>query len=73
MAGIKQLRLSTPEASRKTYARILRAFNIGELDEGKFRALVYGLSHYLEYWKFEKDLQIESRLKAIEEKLGAAK
>mgnify|MGYP007123703269 CR=1 FL=1 len=62
-----QLRLNTLENSRKSFARIIRLYARGELDRVLFRDLTYGFTGYLAYWKLEKDIEIESRLDAIEQ------
>lgn len=67
---IKQIRLNTLENTRKSYARILRAYNKDELSENKFRNLCYGLSGYLSYFKLIKDLDIEKDIKEIKETLA---
>ena len=66
---IKQLRLNTLDNSRKSLARVLNSFHRGDMEEGKYRALVYGLAHYLQYWKLIKDVEIERRLDDLELKV----
>ena len=66
----RRLRLNTPENTRKTLGRLTRLFDAGEIKETKYRALVYGLSKLLEYFRFEKDIEIEKRILVIEEKLA---
>jgi len=63
-------RLNTLENSRKSLARILRLYAQGKIEDAAyFRNLVYGLSHLLNYWKVEHDLEFEKRLEEIEAKL----
>jgi hypothetical protein len=66
---MKVMRLNTIENSRRTLASIIREFHKGKIDETTFRALVYGMSKLLEYFRIEKELQIEERLDAIEDRL----
>lgn len=66
-----RLNLSTLEATRKSYSRVLRAYARRELDTEYFRALIYGLTGLLNYWKTEKDLEIEKRIEEIEKRLEA--
>jgi hypothetical protein len=64
-----RLTLNTLENTRKTLSRIIRKYNAGEIEDVKFRNLVYAFSHLLGYWRTEKDLEIEERLTKLEEKL----
>ncbi len=66
---LKQLRLNTLSNSRKSYNRVARAYLAGEIDTEKARGLGYLLNGVLQYWRLEKDLEIEARLDAIEVKL----
>ena len=52
--------LTTPAKARKRLARLLSMQYKGEIEPTVFKNLVYGLSKLLEYFKFEKDLQIEA-------------
>jgi hypothetical protein len=61
------LRLNTAPNARRTLARIIRLYDTGELAEQKYRALIYGLSHLLAFFKHEDDLRIEERISRIEE------
>ena len=64
-----RLPMNGHDAARRTLARLIRAFHQDELDEKKFRALVYGFGTLLSYFKHSADLEIESRLEALEEQL----
>ena len=66
------LRLNTAPNARRTLARIVRLFDNGELAEQKYRALIYGLSHLLAYFKHEDDLRIEERISRSEEAIQGA-
>lgn len=68
-ATFEALDLDTLEDSRKSFARVIKAYGAGEISENMGRALTYMLSNYLNYWKLEKDLEIEERLDRIEEKI----
>ena len=70
---LRQLRLNTLENSRKSYARILRAYLRDEIPTEKARALGYLMTGFLQYWRLEADLRIEERLQAIEDQLNAQK
>ena len=63
------LRLNTHENARKSLARLLREFHKKPGDVTEFRAKVHAFSVLLQYFTFEKDLQIEQRLEQIEEQL----
>lgn len=69
---IQQMRLNTLENSRKTFARLIRLYNADQISTEKFRTLCYAMSHYLSYWRLEKDIEIERRLDLIEDKLNDA-
>lgn len=64
------LRLNTLINSRKTLGRLLREFNAGKVQGEKFRTMVYGLSILLQYWKVEKEAELEERLEAIEKHIS---
>jgi hypothetical protein len=63
------LRLNTPVNTRKSFARIIRLFARHEIEGDYYRALIYGLSQYLNAWKLEKDLELESRILKLEDKI----
>ena len=65
----RRLRLNTPVNARKTLSRLIRLVDSGEIQDGRFRTLVYGMAKLLEYFRFEKDLEIEARLTEIERRL----
>jgi hypothetical protein len=67
--GIRELRLNTLENTRKSFARVIREFHAGRMEAGHARTLTYMLSHFLGYWKLEKEMQIEQRLEAVEQVL----
>jgi len=63
--------LKTPEKARKALAKLIREIykNESEYDIQRYRALIYGLSQLLSYFAFEKDLEIEKRIEALERKV----
>ena len=61
--------LATAERARRHLVRLMTRLERGEIDEARFRALVYGFSRLLEYFKFEKELAFEERIRALEERL----
>ena len=70
---LRRLRLNSISNARRTFARVIRLYDRNELSEGKFRAMVYGLSSYLGYLKVERELQdFHERLAAIEETICLA-
>ena len=64
------LRLGSTKSTRQTLARIIRAYGKGTLEEGLYKGLVYGLSHYLAYLRFESDMRIEERIDELEKRLN---
>ena len=67
---LRQLRLNTLENSRLTYNRIARAYLAGEIDTEKARTLGYLMNGILQFWKLEKEIDIEQRLRAVEDSLA---
>jgi hypothetical protein len=47
----------------------MRAFHKDEIDEAKFRAMVYAFNSLLAFFKLDAELDIEARLEAIEKAL----
>ena len=70
---IQQLRLNTLENCRKSYNRIIRDYLAGGMDTETGRAVAYMLNGLLQYWRLEKDIEIERRLEAIEQRLHEQK
>ena len=60
-------------AARLTLARLIRCYHRDELEETKFRAMVYGFNTMLSYFKHAADLRIEDRLDEIETELEEQK
>ena len=67
---IGRMRLSTVTSSRQTLARVIRAFNAGDLSESDARTLRYLLDGLLGFFKHEADLRIEERIEEIEKRLA---
>lgn len=61
--------LSSPDSSRETFAEAITLYTTGKISENQARTIAYLMQHYLSYWRFIKDLDIEQRLEAIEESL----
>jgi hypothetical protein len=57
--------------ARKQLARLIKSFHQREIDQADFRALVYGFSALLQYFKHEKDIELEQRIEKIEDALEA--
>ena len=70
-ATLPEIDLSTPDATRETFACVITEYAEGRISENQARTLSYLLSNYLPYWKFLKDIEIEERLEAIEQALEA--
>jgi hypothetical protein len=65
----QNLQLDTLQGAKKLYAEVVEAYAHNIISEANMRALVYALSNYLPYLKFEADLEIEERLNNLEELL----
>ena len=65
----ERLNLSSPNACRTTIARLIRAYHRGTIDETAYKGILFGLNTLLAFYKFEKELDMESRLDALEQKL----
>lgn len=68
--GTPRLSIRTHEQGRRVLVRLLREFRRNEQPNvAKFRAEIYALSVVLQYFQFEKDVEIEKRIEAIEAQL----
>ena len=67
----RKLNLSSVQATRRSLGRIIRLFDRDELEVQKYRALVYGLSHMLAFFKTETEQELLARIEKLEEKLSA--
>jgi len=65
-----KLWLNTLENTRKTFARVIRAYARGNMTERNYRSLVYGLSQYVNVWKvqidYEEFRELEERIRELE-------
>lgn len=61
------LRLNTPLNTRRTFTRVIRTFEKGEISEVKYKGIVYGISQLLALFWFESDIAIEERIEKIME------
>jgi len=59
--------LRTYSEAKRQLARLIRSFHQGDMDQADFRALVYGLSTLLQYFKYEKDVELEERIEKLEQ------
>ena len=67
---IRRLRLNSVKNARSTMGRLIRLVDRGEISEGRFRTITYGMATHLAYLKAEKELvDFDGRLAAIEEAL----
>ena len=64
-----QLRLNTLPNVIRTYNRVIRLYMADELETSKARTLGYLLAGRVNAERVQKELQIEERLQAIEERL----
>ena len=67
---VRQLRLNTYENARRSFNRIAQAYLHDEISTEKARTLAYLLNGILQYWGLAKDVEIETRLAAIEDQLS---
>ena len=65
--------LNTLEHSRQQLTKLIRLRRNQEMETSLFRDLTYSFSVLLQYWKLEKDIEIEKRLEAIENSLELKK
>jgi hypothetical protein len=68
---VPQLRLNTVRNTRISIGALIRCLLRGEIASRPFRDVMVGMARLAEIWRLEKDLQIESRLDLIEEKINA--
>ena len=62
----RRLPLNNLTNSRKTLSRLIRLFDQDEIPEGKYRALIYGFSCLLAFFKAETEQEVISRIEALE-------
>lgn len=68
-----QLRLGSIKSCRQTMTRLVREYGAGKVDDGTYRAVIWGLGQLISYWRLETDLRIEDRIDAIEKALESRK
>ena len=68
----QNIQLKTLEGAKNFYAEVIEAYSSNLINESNMRALVYALSNYLPFLKFEKDLELEKEIEKINERLEAA-
>jgi len=66
---LPRLALNTLENARKSYARLIRGYMAGKIPEPIFKAVCYGLSGFLGYWREEKSIELERRIEMIEQSI----
>lgn len=64
------VRLGNLQTVRKQYAKLIRAYRSGELEDQEAKTLSYMFQTLLQCFRSEKDYSIESRLDAIERRLA---
>ena len=67
---LPRLDLKDATATRRTIGRLIRRYARGELDEQVYKSVLYGLQHYLSWYKFENELDLLKRIEALEERLS---
>ena len=63
------MRTNTAHHARVSLSSLIRKREKGLIDDADYRALVYGLSQLLGYFKHLDAVRIEERLDALEERL----
>ena len=66
---LPRLDLKSVDATRRTIARLIRRYAAGNVDDGLYKGVLYGLQSYLSWYKLEKDLDVEKRLEELEARL----
>lgn len=61
------MRLSNAQNARGALASLINRREKGTIEDADYRALVYGLSQLLGYFKHIDDLRIEERLSRLED------
>lgn len=64
------VRLGSLTATRRTMERFTRQWAAGNIEDGVFRTAIWALSQIAATHRAEKELEIESRLQAIEDSRG---
>jgi hypothetical protein len=70
---LPRLALNTLVNTRKSYARLIRAYTRGTVPEAQFKTLAYGLGGLLGYWREEKAVELEKRIDALEASIKGAR
>jgi hypothetical protein len=70
-ATLPRLALNTLVNTRKSYARLIRAYTRGTVPEAQFKAICYGLGGLCAYWKEEKAVELERRIDELERAIKA--
>jgi hypothetical protein len=68
VAGVS-CRLNSVTNARKTYARLVRAYLDGRMDDRCARTVVFMLNGLIASFRLEKDIAIEQRLEDLERQL----
>ena len=67
---VKKMYLTSHKKARKHLARLINEFNRNEnANIPRYRTITFMFKALLEYFRFEKDLQIEQRLEALEKRM----
>jgi len=65
------LQMNNVKNSRNSMNRLAKAYMKGTVENSVFRNMTYFFSQYINILRLESDLQIEKRLKDLEEKINA--
>lgn len=68
VAGVS-CRLNSVTNARKTYARLVRAYLDGRMDDRSARTVAFMLNGLIASFRLEKDIAIEQRLEDLERQL----
>lgn len=71
-ALLKDVDISTLDGAKRLYNDVVRLYAENVISERNMRALVYALSNYLPFLRFEKDLELQAEIDSIKETLERA-
>ena len=64
-----KLQLNTVKNTRNSMARVLREYTRGKIEHETLRNLTYLFSQLIAIHRLEKDIEIEKRIKELEERI----
>ena len=66
---VKKLWLNSHVNARRTLSRLIKDFHASEENVQEFRAKVYAIKTLLDFFEFEKNIELENRLEELESKI----